>query len=146
MDAQETHFPKKKSVADLYFIKAFWLTNISQWTRSVRLCPVRFGSVGRAVWMFPFHNVGLFSKPNRFGSVRLGLQCEWVLRLLVWQIPDAVCAVLNSWWWLEKPSETCRTSYRNKKIVKPCILLLYSGKGNSFHHPSTAINYTAVKT
>jgi hypothetical protein len=24
------------------------------------------------MWMLPFHNVGLFSKPNRFGSVRLG--------------------------------------------------------------------------
>ena len=32
----------------------------------------------------------------------------------VWQIPDAVCAVLSSWWWTEKPSETCRASYRNK--------------------------------
>jgi len=29
----------------------------------------------------------------------------------VWQIPDAVCAVLSSWWWTEKPSETCRASY-----------------------------------
>jgi len=29
-------------------------------------------------------------------------------------IPDAVCAVLSSWWWTEKPSETCRASYRNK--------------------------------
>jgi len=27
---------------------------------------------------------------------------------------DAVCAVLSSWWWTEKPSETCRASYRNK--------------------------------
>jgi len=31
-----------------------------------------------------------------------------------WQMPDALCAVLFSWWWTEKPSETCRTSYRNK--------------------------------
>ena len=41
----------------------------------------------------------------------------------VWQIPDAVCAVLSSWWWTEKPSETCRASHRNKQIVKRCILL-----------------------
>ena len=26
--------------------------------------------------MLPFHNVGLFSKPNRFGSVRLGSACS----------------------------------------------------------------------
>jgi len=35
-------------------------------------------------------------------------------QVLVWQIPDALCAVLSSWWWTEKLSETCRASYRNK--------------------------------
>ena len=25
-----------------------------------------------------------------------------------WHISDAVCTVLSSWWWAEKPSETCR--------------------------------------
>jgi len=29
-------------------------------------------------------------------------------------IPDAVCTVLCSWWWAEKPPETCRAIYRNK--------------------------------
>jgi hypothetical protein len=29
-------------------------------------------------------------------------------------MPDAVCAVLSSWWWTENPSETCRAAYRNK--------------------------------
>jgi len=29
-------------------------------------------------------------------------------------MPDAVCAVLSSWWWTEIPPETCRASYRNK--------------------------------
>jgi len=33
---------------------------------------------------------------------------------LVWQIPDAVCTVLSSWWWTENPYETCRASYKNK--------------------------------
>jgi len=45
-------------------------------------------------------------------------------QVLVWQIPDAVCAVLSSWWWTEKLSETCRASYRNKYIVKRCISLV----------------------
>ena len=27
-----------------------------------------------------------------------------------WQMPVAVCTVLNSWWWTERPSETCRVS------------------------------------
>jgi len=26
----------------------------------------------------------------------------------VWQMPVAVCTVLNSLWWTERPSETCR--------------------------------------
>jgi hypothetical protein len=29
----------------------------------------------------------------------------------VWHIPDAVCTVLNSWWWTERPSETCRVIF-----------------------------------
>jgi hypothetical protein len=29
-------------------------------------------------------------------------------------IPDAVCTVLDSWWWTERPFETCRVLLRNK--------------------------------
>jgi len=25
----------------------------------------------------------------------------------VWHMPVAVCTVLNSWWWTERPPETC---------------------------------------
>ena len=32
----------------------------------------------------------------------------------VWQMPVAVCTVLNSWRWTERPSETCRVSFQNK--------------------------------
>ena len=28
----------------------------------------------------------------------------------------AVCTVLNSWWWTERPSETCRVSLQNKIV------------------------------
>jgi len=28
-----------------------------------------------------------------------------------WHIPDAVCTVLSSWWWAEKPPETCRAAF-----------------------------------
>ena len=34
----------------------------------------------------------------------------------VWHIPVAVCTVLNSWWWMEGPSETCRVLFQNKVI------------------------------
>jgi hypothetical protein len=32
----------------------------------------------------------------------------------VWHIPVAVCTVLNSWWWTERPSETCGVLFKNK--------------------------------
>jgi len=46
-------------------------------------------------------------------------------------IPDAVCTVLCSWWWVEEPPETCRAIYRNKQIEKMlhlvgCTLDIYS--------------------
>jgi hypothetical protein len=36
---------------------------------------------------------------------RSSISCP--LALPVWHIPDAVCNVLNSGWWTERPSETC---------------------------------------
>jgi len=42
----------------------------------------------------------------------------------VWQMSVAVCTVLNSWWWTERPSETCRGSFQNKiNLIHLCILL-----------------------
>jgi len=39
----------------------------------------------------------------------------------VWQIPVAVCKILNSWW-TETPSETCRVSFQNKiNLIYGCI-------------------------
>jgi hypothetical protein len=35
----------------------------------------------------------------------------------VWQVSDAACTVLSSWWWAEKPLETCRTLTTTKNIV-----------------------------
>ena len=34
-------------------------------------------------------------------------------------MPEAVCAGLSSWWWMENPSETCRASYRKKSLSSP---------------------------
>jgi len=39
----------------------------------------------------------------------------------VWRIPEAVCTVLNSWWWTERPLETCRVILM---IGWPCIGLV----------------------
>ena len=58
--------------------------------------------------------------PHIIRSSKLRIQCQVFVR----PVPDAVCAVLGSWWWTEKPSETYRASYRNKQIVELCILLV----------------------
>ena len=42
--------------------------------------------------------------------------CHWYCYLLaskqvavpIWHKPVAMCTILNSWWWTERPSETCR--------------------------------------
>jgi len=39
------------------------------------------------------------------------------------QTDTAVCTVLNSRWWTERPSETCRVSFQNKiNLIHWCIL------------------------
>jgi len=38
----------------------------------------------------------------------------------VWHIPDVVGAVLDSWWWTERPSETCRVLFQNKINLRHC--------------------------
>ena len=49
----------------------------------------------------------------------------------VWQMSVAVCRVLNSWWWTETPSETCRVSFENKiNLIHRCICV--SGKSLCF--------------
>jgi hypothetical protein len=40
--------------------------------------------------------------------------------LFVWHIPVAVCTVLNSWWWTERPSKTCRVLFQNKINLRYC--------------------------
>jgi len=94
-------------------------TNISQWTRSVRLGPVRFGSVRRTVWMLPFHNVGLFSRPNRFGSVRLGSA-----RPAVWISPNVMSLRENK----------TTASMKNIQTKVNRNSLLFSGTHTKFHY------------
>jgi len=33
---------------------------------------------------------------------------------------DVVCTVLDSWWWTERPSETCRVLFQNKINLRYC--------------------------
>ena len=69
------------------------------------------------------------------------------MRSMVWQIPDAVCAVLSSWWWTEKPKHVERLTEINKS-EKSCILLVvtlkmqdmrWTTKAVSFPHPRASL-------
>jgi hypothetical protein len=43
----------------------------------------------------------------------------------VWHISDAVCTVLDIWWWTERPSETCRLLFQNKINLRHCASGLF---------------------
>jgi len=43
-----------------------------------------------------------------------------IFGISVWHTPNAVCTVLNSWWWTERPSETCRVLFQNKINLRYC--------------------------
>ena len=93
----------------------------------------RSGSVRRAVWMLPFHNVGLFSKPNRFGSARLGWQYEWGLCLCMTPIRHQIDGACTIWQHVSREhgppcSRTHTHTYRNMTDTlegKPLICYVY---------------------
>jgi hypothetical protein len=52
---------------------------------------------------------------NRYKSNRYcELHATKQVAVSVWHIPVAVCTGLNSCWWTERPSETCRVLNQNK--------------------------------
>ena len=69
--------------------------------------------------------------PSIIRSLRLyiqhhTIQVPWLLaskqpQNLLWHIPDAVCTVLDSWWWTERPSKTCRVLFQNKINLRYCV-------------------------
>ena len=58
----------------------------------------------------------------------------------VWQIPVAVCTILNSWWWTERPSETCRMSFQNKIMIK-----WYIGASGWFYYRNNIMTHDHMK-
>jgi len=60
--------------------------------------------------------------PSIIRSSKLHIQRQVFVRPVL--LPDAQCAVLSSWWWTEKSSETCSASYRNKEIEKVASFLV----------------------
>jgi hypothetical protein len=55
------------------------------------------------------------------------LLLEQQVAAAVWHMPVAVCTVMSSWWWTERPSETCRVFYKNKCVMR----VIYTSKGMS---------------
>ena len=58
-------------------------------------------------------------------------------RKQAWQIPDAACTDMSSWWWAETPLETCRAFTIIMSIIQRCILLVMLKNGwecSSHHH------------
>jgi hypothetical protein len=84
----------------------------------------------RVYWISHYMFRTVFSSINR--SPRLYIQRQvYEMELLspiscplassqrtLWHIPDAVCTVLDSRWWTERPSETCRVIFN--KLEKNC--------------------------
>jgi len=49
-----------------------------------------------------------------------------------------LCTVLNSWWWTERPSETCRVSFQNKiNLIHWCNCSVLLQKWSSLRACST---------
>jgi hypothetical protein len=43
-----------------------------------------------------------------------------IIRSLRLHTASGICTVLDSWWWTEKPSETCRELFQNKINLRYC--------------------------
>jgi hypothetical protein len=68
--------------------------------------------------------------PSIIRSLRLYTQHRVYVVQVLWllaskQTPDALCTVLDAWWWMEIPSETCRVFFQNK-IEILCTLLIFT--------------------
>ena len=46
-----------------------------------------------------------------------------------YDIPDAVCTALDSWWWTERPSKTCRLLFQNKINLRYCASAWFYCRG-----------------
>ena len=66
--------------------------------------------------MLPFHNVGLFSKPNRFGSVRLGSACSV-------NEPFSLATPMTREYVIER---NCRAKTRSRSVCNVSSTVLYA--------------------
>ena len=62
--------------------------------------------------------------------------CSTAVYKPVWHIPLLSVQWINSWWWTDELSETCRVSYQNK-FVKSVHLIAFIIKKNIVHRFET---------
>jgi hypothetical protein len=73
------------------------------------------------------------------------IQVLWLLEATepVWY--DAVCTGLDSWWWTERPSETCRLLFQNKINLRYCASGWFYYRNNITMHGPTKVKIVYVK-
>jgi hypothetical protein len=65
--------------------------------------------------------------PSVIRSLRLYIQHQVYVIQVLWLLASKqpqnlydVCTVLDSWWWTERPSETCKVLFQNKTNLRYC--------------------------
>jgi len=121
-------------VAVCTVLNSWWWTE-----RPSKTCRLSFQNkliwyIGASCWFYYINNMYWTAVARQSTFIaQYWCQAMWISLLLaskrtaisVWQMPVAVCTVLNSWWWTERPPETCRVSFQNKiNLIFWCILLV----------------------
>jgi hypothetical protein len=118
-----------------YFVVALYMfrTVFSSIIRSLKLCiQHRVCTSSRFCWLLASEN----EIKLQFHLVPASKQSAE----FVWHIPDAVCTVLDSWWWKKRRSETCRVLLQNKINLRNWCISLGFDVGRSLHHHTIQIN------
>jgi hypothetical protein len=83
--------------------------------------PTRYTNFSNLFWNRTLHVSDSFTVHHQVSSTvhtATGIchtgyvDCLLAFSTPVWHIPIAVCTVLDSWWWTEKLSETCRVLFQ----------------------------------
>ena len=72
------------------------------------------------------------------GICHTGWSCSKAVYKPVWHIPLLSVQWINSWWWIEELSETCRVSWQNK-FVKLVHLVGFITKKYTLYLPNKEI-------